>query len=390
MTDWYERLPDGWDPAETICNIGWWDEGRLRSLVEHPRVVPVLAPRADGVPCVEVCAGRGANLGLLTAMGATQVVGIDRSPAQLAAAVTATPTPPSLVRGDALALPVGSAAAGLVLCVEAAGHLEDLVQFLDEVARILRIGGTLVLVELLADPVLEHLEPVATDVGLRLAAKVDLTDVIHTSFDRWEDRPHPFGPVFDYLKERRDGWSYHVLAFDRAATSGPVRDAAAGRASPRCPAGGAAHDDAPPRRPARSGSGPVRTRTVVAAAMAAALVAGCGGGRRVDPTRLFRPRPSPWRRTVASSSPRPSPPTAPRWTGRHQQWPSPTSVSRSIRRPPSWPRRVRTTSSWPSERGRSVASWPPGPGSPSLPIPCSTSGPRWARPKASGACWAWP
>lgn len=215
MTDWYERLT-GHD--DDVCNIGWWDEARLRSLVEHPQVVPVLAPRVAGAACLEVCAGRGGNLDLLRAMGAAAALGLDRSPAQLAA-VSSQP----VLRADALQLPVRTAGSDVVLCVEAAGHLQDLVRFLDECARVIRPGGSLVLLELLADEVLTHIEAVAGDQGLRRAEQVDLTEVVRESLVRWDDRSHPFGPVFAYLDARRDGWAYRLTTFDRVEPPGTVR-----------------------------------------------------------------------------------------------------------------------------------------------------------------------
>jgi SAM-dependent methyltransferase len=217
VTDWYERLPAAGYRDESICNIGWWQDGRLRSLVEHPRVVPILAPRASGRPCVELCSGRGGNLGLLAGMGADPVVGLDRSPTQVRAAG------PGVILADALALPIASRAVGLVVCVEAAGHLGDLVQVLDESARVLDVGGALVLIELLADQVWACVEPVAEDLGLHRTDQLDLTDVVHESFAAWGSRPHPFGPVFEYLKARREGWTYRAVAYERVPPPGPVR-----------------------------------------------------------------------------------------------------------------------------------------------------------------------
>lgn len=78
---------------------------------------------------------------------AATVIGLDLSDGMLgeAAAELHDETSPRLVRGDALALPIRSGSVDAVVCTESFHWYPDQAKVLDDVARILRPGGRLVI-----------------------------------------------------------------------------------------------------------------------------------------------------------------------------------------------------------------------------------------------------
>ena len=108
------------------------------------RTVAALALRPGSI-VVDIACGTGDLCRQLTKAG-LRPVGIDFSPAMLAAARTAGP----LVQADALCLPLADATADGVTCGFALRNLVDLDPFLTETARVLRTGGRLALLEVAA------------------------------------------------------------------------------------------------------------------------------------------------------------------------------------------------------------------------------------------------
>ena len=98
-----------------------------------------------GAVVIDVACGTGDLCRLLQDAG-LRPVGIDLSPAMLAAAHTAVP----LLLADALRLPVADGTADGVTCGFALRNLVDLDAFLTEVARVVRRGGRLALLEVAA------------------------------------------------------------------------------------------------------------------------------------------------------------------------------------------------------------------------------------------------
>ena len=74
-------------------------------------------------------------------------IGIDASPAMLGVAAEKPGLRGRLAVGDATALPLASGAADLVLCALTLGHVRDQTAALNELARILGPGGTLLLTD---------------------------------------------------------------------------------------------------------------------------------------------------------------------------------------------------------------------------------------------------
>jgi demethylmenaquinone methyltransferase/2-methoxy-6-polyprenyl-1,4-benzoquinol methylase len=105
-----------------------------------------LALRPDSV-VLDVACGTGDLCRELQAAGLAPV-GADLSFGMLAAARTTAP----LLQGDALRLPVRDGALDGVTCGFALRNLVDLAPFLDEVARTLRPGGRIALLEVATPP----------------------------------------------------------------------------------------------------------------------------------------------------------------------------------------------------------------------------------------------
>jgi ubiquinone/menaquinone biosynthesis C-methylase UbiE len=113
---------------------------------------------------LDICCGTGAGLLAVVARAAavsrtaaTELVGVDRSTGMLAEArrrvASESPSsPPSLLSGDALALPVEAASVDVAVTFGAHGHIleRDEPRFVSEVARVLKPGGHFVFIT--ADP----------------------------------------------------------------------------------------------------------------------------------------------------------------------------------------------------------------------------------------------
>lgn len=112
-----------------------WRKRTVRSLALPPGSVVLDIACGTGDLCREVSAG-----GLLP-------IGVDLSFGMLAAARTSAP----LLQGDALGLPFPDGSVDGVTCGFALRNFVDLPRFLDEVARVVRPGGRIALLEV-AEP----------------------------------------------------------------------------------------------------------------------------------------------------------------------------------------------------------------------------------------------
>jgi SAM-dependent methyltransferase len=110
--------------------------------VEDALLAPYL-PLLDP-PCLEVGCGEGTNLTRLVHSGTP--VGVDRSLAKARFAARAVPGA-RLLAADATALPFATATFASVFVRDLLHHLEDPALALTEAGRVLRPGGTLVLLE---------------------------------------------------------------------------------------------------------------------------------------------------------------------------------------------------------------------------------------------------
>ena len=149
-------LYDGSD----FFNVGDWsptphDQPRglgeaARRLVErHLAIDP-----PETAAAMRVVLDVGCGLGPATRMmaqhySAALVVGLNVSPAQLAHAAAAAPSPARFAAMDAVQLAVAAASVDRVHAVEAAFHFHTRLDFLREAHRVLRPGGKLVLTDIL-------------------------------------------------------------------------------------------------------------------------------------------------------------------------------------------------------------------------------------------------
>jgi SAM-dependent methyltransferase len=153
---------------------------------------------------VELFCGRGNGLRALERMGFTRLEGVDLSPSRVA-----------LYRGpatchvaDCRTLPFETASCDVAIVQGGLHHLErlpdDLERTLDEVRRVLRPGGRLVVVEPWLTPFL-HLvhfacrQPWLTRVVPKLDAFATMTRHELATYMRWLARP---GPIVDALERR--------------------------------------------------------------------------------------------------------------------------------------------------------------------------------------------
>lgn len=124
----------------------------LQSLGLHrrwKRRVVGLAQLGPGQRALDVCCGTG-DVALALARTGAQVTGLDFSPEMLAVArrrAQASNPPVDFVQGDALALPFADAAFDAVTISYGLRNLADFAAGLAEMARVLRPGGRLVVLD---------------------------------------------------------------------------------------------------------------------------------------------------------------------------------------------------------------------------------------------------
>lgn len=108
-----------------------------------------LAQLGPGQRALDVCCGTG-DVALALARTGAQVTGLDFSPEMLAVArrrARALPAPVDFVQGDALALPFADATFDAVTLSYGLRNLADFAAGLAEMARVLRPGGRLVVLD---------------------------------------------------------------------------------------------------------------------------------------------------------------------------------------------------------------------------------------------------
>jgi SAM-dependent methyltransferase len=139
------------DPADSAAaweaHAGWWQEGFTGGAdVEYEEQILPLAARhlAGAGDVVDIGCGEGQISRLAAGAGAARVVGVDASAAQLAQA-RRRGGGPLYVRGRAEALPLPSAVFDAAVACLVLEHVADLDGALDEIARVVRPGGTFVL-----------------------------------------------------------------------------------------------------------------------------------------------------------------------------------------------------------------------------------------------------
>lgn len=134
----FDAIAPRYERTNTVLSLGL-DSRWRRQAVRALRLPP-------GSRVLDVAAGTGSLCEAGRAFGLS-VVGVDLSAGMLTAARTAAP----LVEGDAAALPVPDGAVDGVLCGFALRNFADLETCLIEMARVLRPGGRVALLEV-GDP----------------------------------------------------------------------------------------------------------------------------------------------------------------------------------------------------------------------------------------------
>lgn len=130
----FDAIAPRYDLVNRVMTFGmdeWWRRRAVRSLALRP-----------GAVVLDLACGTGDLCRALHA-GGLRPVGIDLSYGMLAAARTSAP----LVQGDALRLPLPDTVADGVTCGFALRNLESLPPLFAEVARVVRPGGRIALLE---------------------------------------------------------------------------------------------------------------------------------------------------------------------------------------------------------------------------------------------------
>jgi len=105
------------------------------------RQLKLMIPPLTGKRVLDLACGTGRWLAWLMANGASSGVGLDFSPAMLAAAKGKTALRRRLVQADCRALPIANSTFDLVVCSFAAGHVPELRSLAREVARVATPGA---------------------------------------------------------------------------------------------------------------------------------------------------------------------------------------------------------------------------------------------------------
>ena len=116
-------------------------------LALEERTLDPLLPPMQAKNVLDLACGTGRWLGRLLGSGARHAIGIDLSPAMLARASTKNPLRGRLVRGNCLSLPIRAELADIVICSLAVGHIPDLRDLAQEVARVTKPESDLYLTD---------------------------------------------------------------------------------------------------------------------------------------------------------------------------------------------------------------------------------------------------
>ncbi len=134
----FNRIAPSYDRMNRILTLGC-DQRWRRALVEALAV-------GGGDTVLDLACGTGDLAGIARERGA-RVVGVDFAGAMLAAASRRCPADTGLVRGDALQLPLASGSVSVAVSGFALRNFVAIPPALTELARVLRAGGRLGLLE---------------------------------------------------------------------------------------------------------------------------------------------------------------------------------------------------------------------------------------------------
>lgn len=137
---------------EEIADIGWFPDSLPADAPQLKAVREILQPRR-GLKILDAGCARGRFVQHMVATGA-DVYGVDITGAFIRAAKTNVPEA-KFAQGSMSALPFADDAFDAVYCVEALQHLPDTARALSELARIIKPGGLLLII----DKSLQALDP---------------------------------------------------------------------------------------------------------------------------------------------------------------------------------------------------------------------------------------
>jgi ubiquinone/menaquinone biosynthesis C-methylase UbiE len=181
--------PTRWESAYQAFET---PEEELRKFVGRLRGIG--ADRWDrGCRVIEICSGRGSGLRAWHALGFRDLVGVDLSPALVAA----HNGPGRCVLGDARKLPLTAASRDIAVVQGGLHHLvthDDVESALSEMCRVVGPSGRIVIVEPWLTPFLRAVHLACTSRGLRralpkLEALAVMIEEERETYHRWLDAP---------------------------------------------------------------------------------------------------------------------------------------------------------------------------------------------------------
>ncbi len=179
--------------AGRFNHLGHWPDldadplstGLVQAQLQMVEILTELAGIGDGATVLDVGSGFGGTLEVLDRrFSDVTLVGLDIDERQLALCRNLVPSPRNRmawIQGDGCNLPIGCHSVDHLLSVEAMWHFPTRAAFFAEAARVLRPGGSVVVVDLLVEP------GAAAKVGL--ADDAELTATLQEAFSPWP-QPH--------------------------------------------------------------------------------------------------------------------------------------------------------------------------------------------------------
>ncbi|WP_421121251.1 methyltransferase domain-containing protein [Aquihabitans daechungensis] len=164
--------------AGRFNHLGHWSDldadplatGRAQAQLRMVEVLTELGGIADGTTVLDVGSGFGGTMEALDARFSDVVlIGLDIDERQLALCRDLAPSPGNhllWIHGDGCALPLASGSVDHIVSIEAMWHFPSRTAFLAEAARVLRPGGSIVVVDLLVAPGASSQVGVADDAEL--------------------------------------------------------------------------------------------------------------------------------------------------------------------------------------------------------------------------------